>query len=157
MYLTTTECTFVFSDVLKHSRKNNTAKPLIFRTFDQDHQLCPVLAISHYLTFRLNHTGDEELFVTTTMPYKRASPDTIARWIKQTMRESGIDTDRFTAHSCRSASTSMAEKRGISLSTIIRSAGWSNDTTFKRFYKKEIANYYPKQTDNFGSQLLLSL
>ena len=41
MYLTDTECTFVFDDVLKHSRPSFKEKPLVFRAFPQNPKLCP--------------------------------------------------------------------------------------------------------------------
>ena len=42
MYLTDTECTFVFDNVLKHSRPTFKEKPLVFRAFPQNPKLCPV-------------------------------------------------------------------------------------------------------------------
>ena len=65
----------------------------------------------------------------------------------------GIDTGRFTAHSCRSASTSAAEFSGIGIDTIRKAAGWATAGTFYRHYKREI-EAVPKETDNFGCQLL---
>ena len=79
---------------------------------------------------RLERTSAEGLFITTTKPYKEASPDTIARWVKETLGETGIDTGLFGAHSCRAASTTAASLKGVSLTTIIKSASWANVTTF---------------------------
>ena len=42
MYLTDTECTFVFDDVLKLSRPSFKEKLLVFRVFPQNPKLCPV-------------------------------------------------------------------------------------------------------------------
>ena len=41
MYITDTEVTFTFDEVLKHSRPNYKQKPLIFRAFTSK-DLCPV-------------------------------------------------------------------------------------------------------------------
>ena len=41
MYLTDTEWTFVFDDVLKHSRPSFKEKPLVFRACPQNPKLCP--------------------------------------------------------------------------------------------------------------------
>ncbi|GFO41893.1 histone-lysine N-methyltransferase SETMAR [Plakobranchus ocellatus] len=60
----------------------------------------------------------------------------------------GIDVTIFTAHSTRAASTSKALKAGVPLTTIMSVAGWSQSSTFARFYKKDVK-------DNFGSSLTL--
>ena len=49
MYLTDTECTFVFDDVLKHSRPYFKEKPLVFRAFPQNPKLFPVSTLIKYL------------------------------------------------------------------------------------------------------------
>ena len=54
--------------------------------------------------------------------------------------QSGIDTDIFKAHSTRSAATSKASNVAISLTEIIKQGHWSNSSTFKKFYHKEIRN-----------------
>ena len=157
MYITDTECTFVFDSVLKHSRPSFNDKPLIFREFSDNSSLCPVYLITRYLEGRLTKSLLESLFITTTKPYKQASSsDTIARWIKETMSASGIDTGKFKTHSCRAASTSAASMRGVSLTTIIKSASWSNDSTFKKYYLREIEEIYNKVEENFGTKLLES-
>ena len=55
----------------------------------------------------------------------------------------GIDTAVFTPHSTRAASTSKAKAQSVSMNIIMSLAGWSNATTFQRFYNKEIVD-----TDN---------
>ena len=39
MFLTNKECTFVFEDVLKHSRHNFDDKPITFRAFPENNTL----------------------------------------------------------------------------------------------------------------------
>ena len=62
----------------------------------------------------------------------------IANWVKQTMTLAGIDTEKFKTHSCRTATTSKAKAQGLSIAQILSTAKWSNATTFKRFYDREI-------------------
>lgn len=50
------------------------------------------------------------------------------------MQEAGIDTSRFKAHSVRGASTTAAMENGVALTEVLRTADWSSDTTFRRFY-----------------------
>ena len=157
MFITDLECTFVFDDALKETRPGFNTKPMVFRAFPSHPSLCPVLVMWRYLNIRNNLSGDPALFTTTRKHkgvYKPASPDTIARWIKEMLELSGIDSGKYSAHSCRSASTSAALFRGISLTTIVKSASWSNVTTFKNHYLKEITEAYDLQKANFGEEML---
>ena len=66
----------------------------------------------------------------------------------------GIDANQFGAHSTRSASTSAAKRSGLDITTIIRAAGWSNASTFARFYSKPIEH---SPDANFGKAVLSSV
>ena len=114
MYITDTEVTFTFDEVLKHSRPNYKEKPLILRSFTSK-DFCPVTTLITYLEHRLPASGDPALFITTVRPHQKASKDSISRWIKLTMSEAGINFGLFTSHSCRSASTSKAIEANIDL------------------------------------------
>ena len=46
----------------------------------------------------------------------------------------------FKGHSIRAASASAARARGVSISDILTTAGWSRSSTFERFYHKQIAS-----------------
>ena len=105
MTLTDRECTFVFSDVLKHSRENYTEKPMIFRAYPENASLCPVRTMIKYMEMRAPMSGYDEVFVITVKQHTPAHHDTIANWIKHILSCSGIDTERYAAHSCRAAST----------------------------------------------------
>ena len=98
MYITDTEVTFTFDEVLKHSRPNHKQKPLIFRAFSSK-GVCPVTTLITYLEHRLPASGDPALFITTVKPHKKASKDSISRWIKLTMSEAGINSGLCTSHS----------------------------------------------------------
>ena len=138
MYLTDEECTFVFDEVLKHSRPNYFQKPIRFRAFPQNISLCSLMTIKDYLNYRLTKSNDQGFFIINTKPYKQCTPDTIARWIKTTMQGAGIDSGIFQPHSVRTASTSAAKRRGVPLSVIIDSANCSNRNTFEKHYNKEL-------------------
>ena len=155
MYLTEEEVTFTFPVPLKHSRPGYTVPPLVFRAFPGEPALCPVQTLNKYLAHRLWASSDEYLFSTTTEPKHRATSDTIQRWIKSTMLGAGIDTGKFKPHSIRGASTSGTKLMGIRMDTILRSANWSRETTFKRHYWREIEQVFP-QEENFGEQVLLN-
>ena len=53
MYITDT---FVFDEVIKHSRTKYCQKPLIFRAYAECPELCPVKNLLHYLDIRLTRS-----------------------------------------------------------------------------------------------------
>ncbi len=81
---------------------------------------------------------DEHFFVTYGAPHNGASRASIRRWIKDMLRDAGIDLDIFKAHSTRAAATSAASASNVPLDTILRTGGWSSATTFTRFYNLPI-------------------
>jgi hypothetical protein len=87
---------------------------------------------------RLADKEKHQLFISYRKPFHAISTQTIARWLKVTMAMSGIDTSTFTAHSTRSASTSKALNKGLSIKQITDKANWSNQTTFLKFYKRNV-------------------
>ena len=91
----------------------------------------------------------EHLRKTSTLRNKDDSSFFIsyARWVVETLEKSGINTTTFKAHSTRAASTSSARCKGLSLTEIAKAAGWSNFSTFGKFYNKPINDV------NFGSSI----
>lgn len=61
------------------------------------------------------------LFFTVKPHHKAATTQTLSRWLKSTLKESGINTDLFSSHSCRHA-TSAARRAGISIDVIRKTA-----------------------------------
>ena len=117
--------------------------------FTQDTRLCVVQCLKSYInrTKGLRATSSK-LFLSYIKPFKPVGKETIGRWIRSVLKVSGVDIDKFSAHSWRSASTSRNQLAGLSLSDIMRSAGWSNASTFAKHYNKPIIN------ENFGDRLL---
>ena len=64
MYLTDTECTFLFDGVLKHSKPSFKEKSLVFRGFPQNPTLCLVSTLIQHLDLRLSRSSDAALFLT---------------------------------------------------------------------------------------------
>ena len=85
-------------------------------------------------------------------PFKPVTKATIARWVKTILQQAGIDVSTYTAHSSRAAATSHAQKQGLNLHEIMKSAGWTSLSTFEKFYKK------PTETiHNLGEVVLNSV
>ena len=75
----------------------------------------------------------KSLFITQVRPFKPASKDTIARWIRETLSKAGIDTSIFSPHSIRSAASSTAKKGPVSINTILKTEGWRSTKAFGGF------------------------
>ena len=151
MTLTSQKCTFFISNLLKHSRKGCHQKPLEFLAFENCPQLCIVNVITVYLKKTEEHrknSNTSRLLLSFKKPHLPISKDTLGRWIKSVLDLAGIDI-AFSAHSTRSASTSAASEAGVPLTTILEAAGWSQESTFTRFYKKLVPAKH-----NFGQSLL---
>lgn len=92
----------------------------------------------------INRTKDirhdiPDLFITYKKPHHKASVQTVSRWVKNILKEGGIDTNQCTAHSTRHASTSAAYRSGVNIETIRAAAGWSERSrVFAKFYNRLI-------------------
>lgn len=132
---------FVIFEQLKHTRR--VSKPKVIQCLCTD---TPSLNVCDYVTNYMNRTlairsshvsqGREkptQLFLSwaTKRPVTR---QTLARWLKTTLRDAGIDTSEFTGHSYRGAGLSNAYNHGANIKQIITAGCWSNVDTFKRFY-----------------------
>ena len=99
-----------------------------------------VTVLHEYLRKTVNVRTSSKLFVSFVKPYGPVCKDTIARWIKTVMKNSGINTSVFKAHSVRSTSTSKAASKDIPIGTIMNTAGWTQQSTFAKFYNKPVAH-----------------
>ena len=81
-----------------------------------------------------------QLLLSYIRPHTEVVPCTIAGWLVELMKQSGIDTSEFRAHSTRGASTSKAKAKGLSCQEILAMANWKKESTFRRHYLREIAS-----------------
>ena len=77
-------------------------------------------------------------------------------WVKNTMVMSGVDTNMFQAHSCRSASTSAAKAAGLPLGKILKAGQWSKESNFYKYYQRDIIWTDATENQEFGNSLLNS-
>ena len=141
MHLTFSVVKFTVGDLLKTSRPGVHTGQVVFRAYAPDRRLCVVTVLKEYLRRTLDIRGKEtKLLLTCTKPTRAASGDTIRRWTKDTMVAAGIDMGIFKPHSTRAAATSKARLAKLPLLTILKTTGWSNATTFSKYYHKQITN-----------------
>ena len=136
---------------LKQTKPGKHLKPLDLRTFHEDQGMCVFRHLKEYLQRTKQYrTQYSRLLLSYVKPFKPVSKDTVSRWVKQVLGASGINTEKYSAHSIRAASTSHCKGKGLSLQGIMASAGWSNSETFAKFYDKPV-EFNEK---NFGNTLL---
>ena len=87
-----------FGDVLKTTRPGYQQKEIIIKAFTPDRRICLVNTLKHYLSKRneLAKGIYTQLFISVTKPYEPVTTSTISRWVKQVMKNSGLDVGVFT-------------------------------------------------------------
>lgn len=128
------------SDPIKTSGRFKTQPCLHIPFFKENPLLCAASTLLNYVeTTKSFRDNQDFLFITTTKPYKKASKQTLSRWVKEALKAAGINTNQFQPHSTRHASNSAAFRLGVSLEVICRTAGWSERTaTFAKHYNRPL-------------------
>ncbi len=63
-----------------------------------------------------------------------------------------MNTDIFSAHSARHASNSAAKRLGVNMEVILKTAHWSAESTFARFYDRPLLDSGPEFARSILSQ-----
>lgn len=125
--------------LLKQSHARNYKIYITLKPFNENPSICPVATLKLYINKTQDIRGDSrELFISFLKPHRQVSRSTLSRWIKTVMEEAGIDTSLFKSHSTRAASASSARNNLANIEDIMKIAGWSNASTFKKFYDKAV-------------------
>lgn len=127
------------SKPIKTSRYG-AAQPNFFIPFFNDKpKFCLASTIIHYVEVtKVIRKDVKNLILCVKKPHKAATAQTISRWIRAFLRTSGINGE-YSGQSTRHASTSAALKKGLDVSIIKSTAGWSRDSlVFARFYNRPI-------------------
>ena len=97
------------------------------------------------MTASFRNAGTNQLLLSFVQPHKPVSTTTLSRWCVTVMKESGINATIFGSNSTRSASASKCKISGLSSEEIAKSAGWSNEKAFAKFYdgpiQEDFLNY----------------
>lgn len=142
-----TKIIIYITDITKTSIATKTHPAIHLPFFTQNSKICPSSVLQTYIerTSSLRN-GESCLWLTYKKPYKKASKQTISRWIKDMMQHSGIDISRYSAHSTRHTATSSAKRTGTSIELIRKAAGWSlNSKIFAKYYNLPISNEIPQE------------
>ena len=106
--------------------------------FPEEPFLCPTTILSAYIQKMAPLRTVPSLFITTYHPFHRAASGTLHRWIKNLLKNAGIDIQKYNVHSIRSATSSAAALSGISVDRVIQQAGWTSNSTFVKCYLKNV-------------------
>ncbi|XP_026315626.1 uncharacterized protein LOC113226989 [Hyposmocoma kahamanoa] len=144
----------IIDNLIKTSAPGKQMPRLSIPFFPNRPEICPAKTLVSYInSTKLLRDGQnsDKLILTTKRPFHNATASTISRWIKLVLSESGINTSIFTAHSARHASTSAANRRGVSVDIIKQTAGWSgNSLIFGKFYNRPLE----QNNDNVFAQAI---
>ena len=88
------------------------------------------------------------VFISIRKPFKPVKPATVGHWLKNFMKEVGVDISVYTADSTRGAATTKAKAVGVPMADILKAANWNSASTFCRFYNR------PSSTSQFGQAVL---
>ena len=114
-----------------------------FARFPPERRLCFCINLKVYIERTKasppTKSGSKNYLVLSYIkPCGPVTSTTLARWVKSTLAQAGIDTTNFKAHSLRSASSSAAYEAGAALPDIMEAADWSTVSTFTKFYHKPV-------------------
>lgn len=139
------EYSIKINNLIKRSRAGQCQPLLSLPRFSDKPELCLASTLQEYLKVSSPLRGmTKTLILTTKKPYKSATTQTISRRIRTFLVNSGIN-NKFKAQSTRHAATSKALKKGVDLSIIKSTAGWSKDSlTFAKFYNRPIVKAFKK-------------
>ena len=100
---------------IKQSKPGNHIYSLSFKTYPRDTKLCAVAHLKRYIELTQDLRSSDKLFISCTKHHQAISRDTISRWCKTVTELSGIDIQKYSTHSTRSAASSKAKSMGMLL------------------------------------------
>ena len=110
---------FVITGMIKTSRPGKSSSQIVLAEYGQDKRLCVVSCLIAYLLKTLEYRTSSKLFLGLQKPHKAVGSQTLSRWLKATLRLSGVRIDIFSGHSTRAASSSKAKLAGLSVDRIL--------------------------------------
>lgn len=149
MHLTENRCTFEIKELLKTTRPSSHFGVVEFVAYPEE-PLCVLACLREYIdrtkTLRGSNT---KLLISFCKPHNAVTTSTISRWLKETLRLSGIDITVYKSHSVRAAATSAAKSLNVPIEDILSAVGWSGAETFRKFYNKPLV-----KSESFANKLL---
>ena len=114
---------FSFNKLTNVCRRSKSQPTLSFHEFEQDKSLCVVSLLDTYIERSKPWRQDQlkgQLLLSFVKPHNEIVKSTISGWIKEVLKQSGINVEHFKAYSTRSASSSKAQMSGLPLSRFLK-------------------------------------
>jgi hypothetical protein len=140
-------------DLKQGSKSSKPPKPLKIKKFPYA-SIDPVHYVETYIKRTKGVRGQiPELFLTTKGPVRAISSDTARNWVRDVLRDCGVNINQFTPGSVRGASSSRASAFGATLDEILDAGGWSTKHVWQTWYCRPIIPekrvlsdiYFPKE------------
>ena len=135
---------FIREGLSKQDRPGHSCKKILVPCFRKNTKVDPKRAVESYLKKTADlrqNSGSEvnQLFISINKPHKAVSKQTVSSWIVGVIKLAYEDSEmNVKAHSTRAIGPSWALFKGASITSILEAADWSSDTTFKKFYYREL-------------------
>ena len=133
---------FIRDGLAKQDRPGHFGAKIFVPAFNDEKLLDPKRALTYYLKktdcFRGEDRQDSKLFLATNSPHNPVSSQTISNWIVSTIQLCYNCKKSVKAHSTRAIGPSWALYKGASMKSILEAADWSRESTFTRFYLRNL-------------------
>ena len=137
--------TFIRQGLSKSDRQNHVNNKIFVPSFSQDSLLDPVRVLKFYLkkNKKFRKFGQDQakfsLFLSVVEPHKPVTSQTISKWIVSLIKLAYEDPKmKVKGHSTRAIGSSWALFNSASVKSILNAADWSHESTFVRFYLREV-------------------
>ena len=152
MSLSSSFVCFYITKPVKTTTPRSHVGEVKFTEFPKDRNICVLHTLSAYLSRSAALRGPTtELLITSTIPHRAASRDTLTRWTRDIMLEAGIDVGHFSPYSIKAAGVSKAAQT-LSLKSLMSSVGWRRESTFRTFYDMPVYSQ-----GEFGAAVLVNM
>ena len=123
MLLEKGKCTFIIKRPMKTTKPGFQESPIAFLQYPSNRKTSIATTITHYLEITKELRITDLQIINHKKPHKAVSTGLISRWCKVILGKAVINIEKCSSHSTRSAFTSKAKIKGLSLSKIHKAAG----------------------------------
>jgi hypothetical protein len=153
----TSKVTFLPVELSKADDPSHFMQEVVVTGFPENPKLCVLRVFKHYLRRTENLRSGEKslrLLRCISKPHNPPSPKTVSRWIVNVIKmcyeiDEGL-CHKVKAHSVRAIAPSWAKFLGAPKDKILSAADWRRDTTFTKFYLRELS----EEQTTFGKAVL---
>ena len=126
----------------KQDRPGHFGKKILIPCFKENQLVDPKRAVESYIKSTSDVRTNKNkncLFLSYKTPHNPVSRQTISSWITKVIKRAYADSElTVKAHSTRAIGTSWALGKGASLQAVLEAADWSQASTFKKHYYRDI-------------------